>query len=135
MFTRIGRAGVLAAVLLLAACGTAAPSTRTIPVRTSGQTVALHVGDRLVVTLTSTYWQPQAPQPSGVLRVISSRTVGVPPSSKTCVPGQGCGTVTVIYQAAKPGHALMRATRTICGEAMRCVTPSSKLFTVTVNVS
>lgn len=135
MFIRIRQAAALAAVLLLAACGTAAPSARTIPVNTSGQTVALHVGDRLVVTLTSTYWQPQAPRPLGVLRVVSTRTVGVPPSSKTCVPGQGCGTVTVIYQAAQPGHAHVKATRTVCGEAMLCVTPDSKLFTVTVNVS
>ena len=135
MFARIGRGGLIAVLFLVAACGTAAPSARTVAVHSSGRTVTLRVGDRLVVTLGSTYWHPAAAQPSGVLNLVNTRTAGVPLSSHTCVVGQGCGTVTVVYQAVRAGHVVVKATRTVCGEAMLCVGTAAKLFTVTVDVS
>ena len=52
-------------------------------------------------------------------------------STSGCVPGQGCGTVTTHYVARSLGLIHLRATRTSCGEALRCA-PSAGLWTVTI---
>jgi hypothetical protein len=51
----------------------------------------------------------------------------------TCVPGGGCGTVTAAFRALAPGRATITASRTTCGEAMRC-TGTDGAWEVTVVV-
>jgi hypothetical protein len=87
----------------------------------NGHTLTLTVGQRLSVRLDSTYWTfgPTAPP---------LRQNGQPLVSKggPCVPGQGCGTVTADFYAAGPGRTAVSASRTSCGEAMRCVGPAGQ---------
>jgi hypothetical protein len=116
----------VAIALLLVVLGCANTSsghaaTRPLPVvqvgdRRDGATVALRVGQRLRVVLHSTYWEFKAVG-SPVLHLVRA-PVAAPKSG--CVPGQGCGTVTVLYVARAAGTASVRAARTSCGEAMGC---------------
>ena len=124
-----GRLSIVATALLASACtgqtGTATSTSRSpdrpvvhLSVTDAGRTVPVVPGVRLVVALDSTYWTFRPVAPGGVLR-----TVGPPrvvPRLSHCVPGQGCGTVTAEFQATGPGSATVEATRTTCGEALRC---------------
>ena len=82
-----------------------------------GQTVTLHPGEHLRVALASTYWQIQPSSDPSVLRADGSPAASPSPG---CVPGAGCGTAAATFTAVAPGHATVVATRTSCGEAMRC---------------
>lgn len=120
----------VAAALLTGACGTergsvGAPAASRTPItdqvdeRDSGATVDLHVGDVLVVTLHSTYWQLAALGATTALR-----PQGAPETVRatTCarIPGSGCGSVTVRYTAVARGSVTLTAHRDSCGEALRC---------------
>ena len=102
---------------------TTQPSSRsgTIPVSESdaGTTVRVAVGSTLVVTLHSTYWGFASPSNPAILRQVGGVTTDpvLPPA---CVPGAGCGTVSVTYQAAAVGQSAISASRTTCGEALSC---------------
>ncbi len=82
------------------------------------KTVTLHKGQQLQVVLHSTYWQFQQVSNRAVLRPEGKPVVR--PKLSGCVPGQGCGTVTVLYRATASGSALVSAKRSSCGEAMGC---------------
>ncbi|MEA2500669.1 MAG: hypothetical protein QOD01_780 [Actinomycetota bacterium] len=82
-----------------------------------GQTVTLHPGEHLRVALASTYWQIQPSSDPSVLRADGSPATSPSPG---CVPGAGCGTAEETFTAVAPGQATVVATRTSCGEAMRC---------------
>lgn len=81
----------------------------------NGHTVTLATGQRLVVSLDSTYWTFTAP--TGVVRAVGRPTVA---ASHRCVPGGGCGTVTEVFDAVGKGRTTIAANRTTCGEVMRC---------------
>ena len=101
----------------------------------NGHTVTLAVGDTLVVTLSSTYWQFRAAAPASVLHLVSSQiTPEATQNGARCVPGQGCGTNTATFLAAASGQATVSAARTSCGEAMLC-TGGQGTFTLTVVVT
>jgi hypothetical protein len=88
--------------------------------RDNGRSVPVNAGTRVTVRLASTYWQ-FAPTPVGALRQDGTVVVrSVPPGSGRCVPGGGCGTVSLAFHAAHAGRATIVATRRSCGEAMAC---------------
>ncbi len=97
----------------------------------NGTTVTVSVGDRLQVSLASTYWSFDPVSNPGVLGLQA------PPQTVPCptrtIPGSGCGTVTVTYAATASGTSVVAAHRESCGEALRC-TGSEGTFTVTVVV-
>jgi hypothetical protein len=137
---RIRRLVATAAVLLVtAACGgsssgggqslAGAPSTKTLDESANGSTVAVHLGDTVVVVLHSTYWAFTTP-------ATTLQELGSPQSSPShCpVPGSGCGVVTAQYNASHVGQTTLHAHRDSCGEALRC-TGSDGDWTVTVRVS
>jgi hypothetical protein len=98
----------------------------------SGRTVTVSRGTQIVVTLGSTYWTI-APSSNG--RAVSGEsTPAYSPQMSGCVPGQGCGTVTAQFQAVGDGSADLSASRTSCGEALRC-TGSAGSWRVTVVVT
>ncbi|MDT4959066.1 MAG: hypothetical protein QOD31_2865 [Pseudonocardiales bacterium] len=143
------RLAMCAAVLVLAGCqsgahrtepgshtsGTAARSaghkTVTAGEADGGHTITVAIGDDVAVVLHSTYWQ-LAPLTGGVLQASGPAAVA-PATPKSCVPGQGCGTVTQTFRAKAGGRALITASRTSCGEAMRC-TGSNGSYHLTVVV-
>ena len=138
----LGRLSIVATALLACACsgrtGTATSTTRSpdrpvvhLSVTDSGRTVAVVPGVRLVVALDSTYWTFRPVAPAGVLRAVGPPQIV--PRLSHCVPGQGCGTVTAEFLATGTGTATIEATRTSCGEALRC-TPAQGDYRVQVLV-
>ena len=101
----------------------------------NGRSVSVAVGTRLNLTLHSTYWSLVASRTAPELRQIGHTTVvGVAPNGGGhCVPGQGCGTLSAHFIAVHPGSVRLRATRTSCGEALRC-SPAQSVWTVVVRV-
>lgn len=133
---------VIAATAVAAAgCGTAAssdgPSPKVIVVRdnANGTTVSLRVGDSLKLILSSNYWMVAGSSASRVLRQ-DGRTVLLPrPDSCPDIAGFGCTPVRTVFTALSPGKAIIRASRTSCGEALRCVGMRATRFTLTVVVT
>jgi hypothetical protein len=113
---------------------TNAPRTVVISDQDNGHSVSLRAGERLELQLGSTYWQVDGSSNSGVLRQTAGTSVAVSPQIKGCVPGEGCGTVTALFDAVAPGRADVSAERTTCGEAMSC-TGNLGFYRVTVLVT
>jgi hypothetical protein len=124
----------VAPVTTTAAPVTAAPAPTTVSLsdQDSGRTVEVANGGTVTVVLHSTYWSFDPPSNGSVLQVSSAPTVAPAPPGQ-CVPGAGCGTVTVRYRAVGHGSAVIAANRTSCGEAMRC-SPAQGTYRVTVVV-
>ena len=132
---RVAVAGLL--LLGAAACANGMTFTRAqsapivrVTERQNKSTVTLKRGQQLRVVLHSTYWEFRKSSNPDVLRLDHGPRVH-PVSG--CVPGGGCGTVTVTYLAASVGSAVVTATRSSCGEAMGCTNATGR-FTVHVIV-
>ena len=115
--------------------GSAAPVSSALPVvhageRQDGHALTIRRGQRLQVVLHSTYWEFKRSSDTTVLREVGKPVVR--PRSG-CVPGAGCGTVTVLYVGAATGTAEVAASRSSCGEAMGC-TAASGTYTLHVAV-
>jgi hypothetical protein len=107
-----------------------AGATTTVTDRSNGSSVVLHVGDQLRVVLASTYWKFDAASKPDVARmdgepVTRARLAG-------CVPGGGCGTETAVFAATKVGTTTVRASRTSCGEVLRCTDGKGRFVLVVV---
>ncbi len=70
----------------------------------NGTTVRVVKGTTIVVALSSTYWMFPAPPNAAVLQMVGAVTT-MPAPIGTCVPGGGCGTVSVTYTAVGAGQA------------------------------
>jgi len=103
---------------------TAAGAEVTATDHDNGRTVTLARGQRLKVVLSSTYWTFQDSSDAAILRAETTPHANPQPSG--CVPGAGCGTVTVTYLAAASGQTTVVATRTSCGEAMGCASGADR---------
>jgi hypothetical protein len=102
--------------------------------RDNGRKVSVQVGAVVRVDLDSTYWTIDGSSNSSVLAAAGPvRHVGQGVGS-SCVPGQGCGSVSQSFVATGRGRAVVSAHRRICGEAMAC-RPDQRSFSVTVVVS
>lgn len=95
-----------------------------------GTTVQATQGQIVTLTLHSTYWIIQGPDPK-ILKPLSAQPE-VSADFKG-VPGSGSGTVVMRYQAVGTGTATIAASRTTCGEAMGC-TGDAGSFKVDVKV-
>jgi hypothetical protein len=124
---------LLVALLAAGTRGDASPraARRALSERNNHRKVRVALGTVLVVTLHSTYWTFHR----STRRTLTA--IGVPVFAPApvgrCVPGEGCGTVTARYRAARAGSATVRASRTSCGEALACG-PAAGAFSVTVTV-
>ena len=111
---------------------TATPGTLTVTEAQNGATVRAARGQTIVLVLHSTYWKVGGSSDASVVQQ-SAGGPSVQPSPG-CVPGQGCGTVTTTFIAVGDGSAILSASRTICGEALRCAEAQGR-FAVTIAVS
>jgi hypothetical protein len=93
-----------------------------------GRRISVPTGSTVTVRLDNTYWRFQPPS-SRALRLLG---VDAHPGSGG-VPGSGKGTVVARYRAVAPGQAVVSASRTVCGEALRCSAGQSH-FRVTLVV-
>ncbi|MDB5066313.1 MAG: hypothetical protein JWM18_2747 [Chloroflexi bacterium] len=99
----------------------------------NGRTITVRSGSRVTLTLHSTYWSIQGSSDPKVLHQVGG-TSTQPAKPGTCVPGQGCGTVSATFVALSRGWADLTASRTTCGEALRC-TPAQGAYRVHVVVA
>ncbi|HEV7466304.1 MAG TPA: hypothetical protein VGP96_08380 [Candidatus Dormibacteraeota bacterium] len=83
------------------------------------RTITVRSGNRVTLTLHSTYWSIQGSSDPKVLHQVGGSSTR-PAKPGTCVPGQGCGTVSASFIAVSRGNADLTASRTTCGEALRC---------------
>ncbi len=88
--------------------------------RDNGRTLSVGARTRVTVRLASTYWQFAATSGRALRQDGEVAVRPVPLRLKRCVPGGGCGTVALAFEAVRPGRQTIVATRTICGEAMAC---------------
>jgi hypothetical protein len=106
--------------------------TRHLDDRNNHGTVSVHVGQTVELTLASTYWTIGAPSGTALGALGPERKT--PNYTKPgCHPGSGCGTDVRDFKAVRTGTSGISATRTTCGEALRCTDAQSRFF-VTVHV-
>ena len=97
----------------------------------NGASVAEPSGATFHLVLHSTYWSFDGSSNPSVVGVVGSPSASPSPGG---IPGMGAGTVTVTLQAGSHGSSILRASRTSCGEALRC-TGTSGSFSVTIVVA
>ncbi len=117
----------------------ATTSTTNLTEKHANKTVAVKLGSRVELALHSMYWQITVPPKSASLTSKGApilKPIFPSPSAPVgCrIAGSGCGTQTWIFSASKVGLTHLVATRTTCGEAMKCTARNSR-FSVTVKVS
>lgn len=97
--------------------------------------VVVTPGTHIALTLHSTYWTlaPLTPQKILAQQGPARTEAKLPASGNGCVPGQGCGTITAQFLATGAGQVRLRASRTSCGEALRCTERQSN-WTVVIKV-
>ena len=95
-------------------------------------TVHVQVGTTVELLLHSSYWTIGGSSSPAVLAPQGTPTQL--PVTPTCAPGIGCNPVQAMFSARSPGTSVLSASRTSCGEAMRCGTQNGR-FQVTVIVT
>jgi hypothetical protein len=135
-------AAVMASAILTASCGTATGANHLVPrvivVRdnANGRTVSVPAGETLELILSSSYWNVSGSSAPSVLRQQGATALLPRPSSCPDIPGLGCTPERTDFKALTGGKAVITASRTSCGEALRCVGPSHPTqFTLTVVVT
>jgi hypothetical protein len=97
----------------------------------NGGTLTVQVHDRIRVVLAGTSWT-QSTSDAGVLRATGKATTLS--ASSGCVTGQGCGSVTVFYEALKTGNAQVLGARGNCQNAAQTCTTGLGAFRLKVVV-
>jgi hypothetical protein len=97
----------------------------------NSSTMRVVVGHRVALLLHSTYWTDFASSRTAVLR--ADGPVRTLPTAQKCVPGGGCNPVLATFMAETVGTAVLSASRTSCGEALRCG-PDQSHYRVTIVV-
>ncbi|RAG81625.1 hypothetical protein DN069_31880 [Streptacidiphilus pinicola] len=116
--------------------GTTSATGATVVVHNAdkGHTVTLHPGQTLQVVLTGGYWPAPTSSSAAVLKQSGAPTLASPSPGHGCPPGVGCRAQQTEFVAVAAGTATVSATRTNCGEAMRCTDANGK-FDITVVVA
>ena len=132
-----------ASIVTSAGCGTAASRTSghaaggpmVIVVRdnANGKAVSARAGDRIELILSSSYWHLTGSSAPRVLRQDGPPALLPRPSSCPDIPGLGCTPMRADFTAVTSGKAVITASRSSCGEALRCK-PDQTRFAVIVVV-
>jgi hypothetical protein len=117
------------------ASGPVAGGPRVIVVRdhANGKSVSARAGDQIELILSSSYWHVAGSSAPSVLRQDGPPVLLSRPSSCPDIPGLGCIPVRADFTALADGQAVITASRSACGEALRC-RPDQTRFTVRVVV-
>jgi len=139
MFSRGGRrlavmvSAAAVCALAVSGCGGVAASPQPKPTRTivardnaNGTTVSVRVGDSIRVILASSYWNVNGSSAPTVLRQDGHAVLLPRPRNCPEIPGLGCTPIRVAFTAVAPGTAMIKASRSSCGEALRCVGRSTR---------
>lgn len=116
-----------------------AATTISVSEKNINQAVSVKVGTQVSLTLHSMYWGLTPLSKTSALTakgapVLKPILPGANAPHGCSIAGSGCGTQTWKFVASKVGTVNLIATRTTCGEAMRC-TGTNGRFEVTVKVS
>ena len=132
-----------ASIMTSAGCGTAssrvsgpvAGGPLVIVVRddANGKAVSAKAGDRIELILSSSYWHVTGSSAPKVLRQDGPPALVPRPRRCPDIPGLGCIPVRADFTALTDGKAVITASRSACGEALRCK-PDQTRFTVIVAV-
>ena len=130
-------------LMTCAGCGTAAsrasgpvaggPTVIVVRDDANGKAVSARAGDRIELTLSSSYWHLTANSAPRVLQQDGPPVLLPRPSSCPDIPGLGCIPVRADFTALADGKAVITASRSACGEALRCK-PDQTRFTVDIVV-
>ena len=134
---------VTAALFAVAGCASPGGTTGTPPAvanhpaivldeHPNSSTVQVVVGRRVELLLHSSYWTDFGSSQSAVVRADGS--VRMLSTGQHCVPGGGCNPVLATFMAQAVGTAVLSASRTSCGEALRC-SPANSHYRVTIVVT
>ena len=122
--------------LVIASCATSStPSAKVVTVGDSqdGQSIMVHVGDTVRLSLDSTAWTISGSSDPAVVQPQGEQVVFSAPQG-SCFPGMNCGTTTAEFRAMKRGASTVSATRVSCGEARLCV-GAEGMYQVTIVVT
>ena len=98
----------------------------------NGNAVSARAGDRIELILSSSYWRVTGSSAPSVLRQ-NGPPVPLPrPSSCADIPGLGCTPVRAGFTALTGGKAVITASRSACGEALRCKPDQTRLTVIVV---
>lgn len=98
----------------------------------NGKVVHVRVGTTIELLLHSSYWRIHRSTRPAILAPQGQPTQL--PVTPTCAPGIGCNPVREMFLARAPGTAVLSASRTTCGEALRCG-PQNSRYRVTVIIT
>jgi len=123
-------------------CGTAAsrvsgavaggPAVIVVRDDANGKVVPARAGDRIKLILSSSYWRVTGSSAPSVLRQDGPPVLLPRPSSCPDIPGLGCIPVRADFTALTDGKAVITASRSACGEAMRCKPDQTRLTVIVV---
>jgi hypothetical protein len=141
--SRIVLATVLSFVLSFVLTGTStssfAATSRVLNENSANKLYAVKLGSTFHLVLHSMYWTLNAPAAGSAIKVlgdpVSSPIMPGPDAPANCrLPGMGCGTLDWSMKAVRMGTISLIATRTSCGEALKC-TDANGRFSVRVRVN
>lgn len=131
-------AGVAGCTMLAAGCGAAASAKHPVPKmiilrdNANGRTVSVRAGDSLELILSSSYWNVSGSSAPRVLRQDGGTVLLPRPATCPDIPGLGCIPERTSFTALTGGTAVITASRTSCGEALRCVGRATRLKLIVV---
>jgi hypothetical protein len=138
--SRLLAVAAASATMVVTACasaagapGTGSPNVIAVHDNANGKTIFARVGDTVELTLSSSYWDVAGSSTPRVLRQDGSAALLPRPSDCPPMPGLGCVPIRVKFTALTNGTAHITASRTTCGEALKCVKQATR-FTLTVIV-
>jgi hypothetical protein len=137
----VAAAETVISIMTFAGCGTAAshgpvaggPMVIVVHDNANGKAVSARAGDRIELILSSSYWHVTGSSAPSVLRQDGPPVLLSRPSSCPAIPGLGCNPVRTEFTALTDGKAVITASRSTCGEALRCQSDKTR-FTVNVIV-
>lgn len=96
-------------------------------------TVHVPVGSQVELVLSSSYWQVAGSSAPSLLTQDAPTHALPRPSTCPGLAGLGCSPEETLFTAKAAGTAVITASRTSCGEAMKCA-PDQEKFSVTVDI-
>lgn len=138
--TRFLVATAACAAMAMAGCASAVRTVTPKPIAVldaaNGKTISAVVGGTIELTLSSSYWNIAGSSAPRILRQDGQPSLLPRPSGCPGIPGLGCTPERVGFTALAPGTAVISASRTTCGEALKCVNqPTTFRLTVIVRKS
>ena len=114
------------AVLLSTMNSATAGTGRVLNENSANKTYAIKVGTSFHLVLHSTYWSLTPLPASAPIKSLGDPVAALGSNSPSNPPGMGTGSLDWALKAVRVGKFSLQATRTSCGEALRCTDSQSK---------